>query len=48
MIAANELTTVDGRHEEQRRRAAEFQALIDAEAAEAADVIDLRDSEAFR
>lgn len=36
---ANELATEDGRHAEKLRRAAEFQALMDADAA----VIDLRE-----
>lgn len=39
--AANELSTVDGRYEEQRRRAAEFQALLDDDEP-VAEVIDLR------
>lgn len=46
MVASNELTTADGRYEEQRRRAAEFQVRLEAEAADhVAEVIDLRTHE---
>lgn len=46
MAAANELATVDGRYDERLRRAAEFQAAVDAKREGDADVIDLRDRRA--
>lgn len=42
MAAATTWTTEDGRDQEQRRRAAEFQALLDAEHEHLAEVIELR------